>query len=256
MSGFIVDKWFAGDIKDQMFYVGLSQGKVFKIPKLPTFGLHWEKKVMDRLEEKCNIPNFCKAISLEDIKSNYSFDTFGYTTNNVIGLPNEILWTENVGDTTVFEYISKKGSRDDVLFIICQVLSALHIAQKRIRFCHYDLHFENVILQKDDRSENGLFFVYDFDDDYLCVPVVQKAAMIDFQHSFCDVMENETFDVNIDIIRYGCCSSLFNENNDVLRFISTVVHEYKSKNPNDDYFDDIVALLKNYIVRSFLFISH
>lgn len=51
------------------------------------------------------------------------------------------------GDTLKDAFMKNKITFDDFLAIFIQVLLALEVAQDKIEFTHYDLHFENVVLR-------------------------------------------------------------------------------------------------------------
>jgi len=86
-----------------------------------------------------------KAINkLRNIIPNFAYTIATFNYDNV----NHIVY-ENIKGKTLYDYI-KNGTLkkiDDIISVFLQILLALHVAQREIRFTHYDLHTSNIILR-------------------------------------------------------------------------------------------------------------
>jgi serine/threonine protein kinase len=95
------------------------------------------------------------------------------------------LVTEYIKGKTLKEMLkSEELSFKDFLDIFCQILVALEIGQQKHKFCHYDLHTDNVIVvptASDLRSERGGYtchsFVYDINITAKYMPVLIDYGM-------------------------------------------------------------------------------
>ena len=111
---------------------------------------------------------------------------------NVSGTTSPFIVYEKIpGDKdikTVGDLISNKLSFDQWLVIFFQLLLALEVAQREVEFTHFDLHFDNVMIRKQENFEYSVpldMSTYTIKNPEF-IPVI-----IDFGRSTCNI-ENET----------------------------------------------------------------
>lgn len=88
---------------------------------------------------------------------------------------------------SVFAESIKTCSRVDFLNIFAQLLFALEVGQREFRFCHYDLHMRNVIVQRRTKPTVCSMGVYDYVFSYEKAPVI-----IDLGMSFIETSDGQT----------------------------------------------------------------
>lgn len=123
------------------------EGEVFNI-KLKS-GVEFVVKKPNEDHNNDNIVEYFKgwkAVNkLRNIIPNFAYTIATFKHDNV----NHIVY-ENIKGKTLYEHI-KNGTLkniEDIMSVFLQILLALHVAQREIRFTHYDLHSSNIILRE------------------------------------------------------------------------------------------------------------
>jgi len=89
----------------------------------------------------------------------------------------EEVWlvTEHINGQTLKSMLSGQVSFKQFLLIFIQLLIALEMGQEHCRFCHYDLHTDNIIIVDEDKTNTYHLFTYD-----IVVKHKYKPIIIDF----------------------------------------------------------------------------
>lgn len=215
--------------------VGLIQNNetstkiVYKISQYLNFLVTHEYKIMKSLKQICMYcPHFCKPIAEISNKMDPNFrknkNPFEIKSKHPI-----------ITNTLLMEYISgQKLSKllknlDEVIIfnIIKQVLLALCIAQEKIRFTHYDLHSDNVLVKKCD--ENVVFLYIMNETNQYCVPSFGYIpTIIDYGFSYCKDLEGEPLNSSLAHTNVGFMTNQFDYISDTKLFLVSLSEELKT----------------------------
>ena len=129
------------------------------------------------------IPNFMFVFGIIDCnKINSKSQLHKICRNNNY---NFLLLEKINGNTLKKHFISENITLKLYKNLLCQLLIALEIAQKEYKYCHYDLHFNNIILRKKKHNYkvNINNLTYNIDTEYIL-------NIIDYGHSSIEIKYN------------------------------------------------------------------
>ena len=151
---------------------------------------------LNTLKEFC--PHFCECYDIHSVNVDSSYrkveNPFEMTTFPLI--ESKVLtmeYVENNGKVAskFFSYIKNDRYPNSVIYsMIKQVLMAISFAQKSVKFTHYDLHSDNILVKSCDKN---LVHMYSIDDDNcFLVPTYGKyPVIIDYGFSYTQDLENK-----------------------------------------------------------------
>lgn len=220
---------------------------VFKMSQYIDFGVDHEYLVMEdlnKIREFC--PHFVKVFGKTKVPVHESYRT---TENPFIKdqdtkrfYDTSILFMEMVEGRKFYRYIkSKKVSVDHCMSIVKQTLMAVAIASEKVKFTHYDLHSNNVLVKKIPANS---VFLYNFDEyrKYLVPTYGYCSTIIDFGFSYSKNCDRHPMYAPLAHTKYGFVPSRQNKYTDAKLFLTSVSYEmskYKSdRKTNRSHKDD------------------
>jgi hypothetical protein len=78
---------------------------------------------------------------------------------------------------TVFADVAKTCSPTDFINIFAQILFALEVAQREFKFCHYDLHMKNIVIQNRKKPSICSLDLFDYTFSYCKMPIIIDLGM-------------------------------------------------------------------------------
>lgn len=138
--------------------------------------------------------------------------------------PSSLLFLEYIGntnslDTYSMHHLCRYGSMQQCLAQMVMTLSGLEIAQQELKFVHYDMHLDNILLQECDEN---LVCVYLFSNpnDAVIVPTLgHYPVMIDMGSSFCQSLVGTSVKTSISFYSSGLQPTVYDPLNDVHHFL-------------------------------------
>jgi hypothetical protein len=182
-------------------------------------------KGLDEISEFC--PHFCRSLALieQDVEPKYKNNANPFEIVSKYPIKQPVILEEYIDGHNLVHYINKK--RYEVVFSsIKQVLSAITIAQKFKNFAHYDLHSDNILLEKCSRDQVNLYIL-----DEKCAIAVPTygytAKMIDFGFSYNENIHDNYATTGISYTDIGFMSDRFDWVSDFKMFLVSVSKEIK-----------------------------
>jgi len=217
---------------------------IYKVSRIPSFRGFWEFLISCEIKSKLSsIKNFARVIDVQKLL--LDIDEDGKTIPSV---KNKKKRERNVMIQKIVLGISlakniKCGCTEEFLFdSIFQILAALYCAQKLVKFTHYDLHGNNVLLEKEKIFEGKqIFYLYDIDNNPSLIPSYgYRAKIIDYEYSHVDNVNGKAFDSRLDLINRFYIPSEFDPSYDVLRFVISSC-SYMAEKQSSDLCKEIVS---------------
>lgn len=133
------------------------------------------------------IPNFAMALMLVTCTSASAKQLCDATVAGAV--PRDYMFIEAVRPGTPLGDKDLNADESELLTLFIQILFALHVAQTQLRFTHWDLHDENVLIEAiPDVDYQTPVFVYNIEGKVYHVPVLGKRipVIVDFGSSRVD----------------------------------------------------------------------
>lgn len=231
LQGFVglVEKPYEEEGEDKIMNHHTKQ-YVFKMSQYIDFGVDHEYLVMEdlnQIREFC--PHFVKVFGKTNVPVHESYRT---TENPFIKdqdtrrfYDTSILFMEMVEGRKFYRYIkSKKVSMDHCMSIVKQTLMAIAIASEKVKFTHYDLHSNNVLVKKIPANS---VFLYNFDEyrKYLVPTYGYCSTIIDFGFSYSKNCDRHPMYAPLAHTKYGFVPSRHNKYTDAKLFLTSVSYE-------------------------------
>lgn len=198
---------------------------------------------LDKLSDFC--PHFCRSLGFVNFNMEPKFKekTNPFEIVSKYSIKKGVLLEELVKGSKMSEYIVDDNI-DMLISSIKQVLAAITISQNDQHFSHYDLHSDNVLLQKCSRDDVA-FYIFD-DKNTLLVPTHgYTPKIIDFGFAYNDNMKDNYATTGICFTDTGMMSDRFDWIADFKVFLVSV-----SKDIKDDIEDSPKALKLRNICRN------
>lgn len=203
-----------------------SQRFVFKVSQYIDFLIEHEFKVMTRLSELTEFcPHFCSKpemiMCLTEAKPKKYKSPFDIVTSKPIYKP--VLIEEYVKGPKLGTFIDNSKSLPVVLSAIKQVMMSILLSHD-LRFTHYDLHTDNIILKPCSRND---VFLYVLDDNtaYVVPSNGYCAKIIDYGFSYVDSLENEALTTSFFHTDIGYTNDRFDWLSDAKLFLISVGYQ-------------------------------
>ena len=159
---------------------------VFKISKYLDFVIQNEGIVMEKTNEmRKYIPHFCCSFGYFNVPISsyyYAEKTNPFAKEEIYV---DVLITEYIQDSITFCKILSECTYEEIISILKQSLLALYISQEKMKFTHYDLHTDNILIRK---CEKNALYVYILTPEhiYLIETFGNCPVIIDFGFSYAD----------------------------------------------------------------------
>jgi hypothetical protein len=136
-------------------------------------------------------------------------------------LPTNLLLLEYVSPHS-FDDFCKYADKALINSLILGILCALGTAQKELKFTHYDLHIDNILIKE---CEPEAVFMYVIDGNSFVIPTFGFfPVIIDMGLSYCDALQGGTTKTPVEHYDKGLQSSMFDKFNDVHHFLISALY--------------------------------
>jgi len=204
---------------------------VYKISQYLNFLINHEYYVMEGLNEIRNIcPRFCKTLGKFKTRVNTNYrsedNPFEYDDDNYI--ETDVLVMDYIDNgRKLYRYIKNDNVTPDIVMsIVKQTLMATIIAGEHLKFTHYDMHSNNVLVKKC-QPNTAFFYILDDNRTYLVPTYGYYPVIIDFGFSFSNNNEGKPIGSALAHTNVGFISSGYDQNADAKLFLTSVSHEMK-----------------------------
>ena len=206
---------------------------VYKISQYLNFIVDQEHAVMEGLNEIREFcPHFCKTYGKFKTLVNENYRTednpFDYDKDFI---ETKSLLMENIeSGRKLYRYIKNDNVNPEIIMsIIKQTLIADIIAGEKLRFTHYDIHSNNIMVKKCP-TNSVFFYILDENRTYLVPTYGYYPVIIDFGFSFNKNCENKPMYGALAHTNIGFIPSVYDQHADAKLFLTSVsyeMHKYK-----------------------------
>jgi len=211
---------------------------VYKISQYLNFLADQEHSVMEGLNtirEYC--PHYCKTFGKFKVKVTSNFRTednpFDLDSSSD-HITTDVLLMENIENSRKFyRYIKNDSITPDIIMsIVKQTLLADMIAGEHLKFSHYDIHSNNIMVKK--CPVNSVFlYILDENRTYLVPTYGYYPVIIDFGFSFNKNCENKPLYGALAHTDIGFIPSVYDQFSDGKLFLSSVSNEMAKYKKSD-----------------------
>ena len=221
---------------------------MYKISQYLNFTIPQEHAVMEglnSLREFC--PHFCKTygkIRVPVISTFRNADNpFEYSKRDT-RVQTDVLLMEYINDSRkLYRYIKSNSIPPYVIMsLVKQTLLADMIASEHLKFTHYDIHSNNVLVKKCNPN-TAFFYILDETRTYLVPTYGYYPTIIDFGFSFNNNCENKPLYGALAHTDIGFITASHDQHADAKLFLLSVSHEMKKykKTPESIRFRKLVS---------------
>lgn len=221
---------------------------VYKISQYLNFLMCHEYSVMEGLNEiRSFCPHFCKTYGKFKTRINTHYrkddNPFDYEDDNYI--ESDVLLIEHIDNARkLYRYIKNESITPEIIMsIVKQTLLASVIAGEQLKFTHYDMHSNNVLVKKC-QPNSAFFYILDENRTYLVPTYGYYPVIIDFGFSFNNNNEGKPLGSPLAHTNVGFISSTYDQNADAKLFLTSVSNEMK-KYKESDISEQFRYLIKN-----------
>ncbi len=210
---------------------------VFKISQYINYLSKHEHTVIQALEKIDYCPNFEKGYGVISCKVDATVRKSGnpFDITSKYPIQKDVLLLEYIKQSKKMSYFMKSEKIEDkVLYSsIKQTLCAIKLAQDRVKFTHYDLHSNNVMMKKCDENT---FVLYTFSDgnSFLFPTYGYYPVIIDYGFSYANSLDGGPLWPSMGHTSVGFTSNQFDPVCDPKLFMITVADEMHSLRKSDD----------------------
>lgn len=159
--------------------------------------------------------------SSEDEDLGYTKDECKLFMEDKEFLPTNLLLLEYVSPHS-FDDFCKYADKALINSLILSILCGLGIAQKHLKFTHYDLHIDNILIKE---CEPEAIFMYIIDGNNFVIPTFGFfPVIIDMGLSYCNALQGGTTKTPVEHYDKGLQSSMFDKFNDVHHFLISALY--------------------------------
>lgn len=213
---------------------------VYKISQYLDFVIDQEYNVMkdlNTLRDFC--PHFVKSLTKVrvPVTANYkkAKNPFRITEDYKSILTDMIVMQHLDGCKKFFKYIYRNKDETttvELLSVVKQTLLAAEIARKKVKFTHYDLHSDNIMIGKCDPNS---VFLYVIDGQYHLVPTYgMYPIIIDFGFSYTKSTDKAPMNCSLSHTKYGFIQCQEDTHADAKLFLLSVSYELKQNRGDED----------------------
>jgi hypothetical protein len=228
---------------------------VYKMSQNLNYLVHQEHSVMEgmnSIREYC--PHFCKTVGMfkTSVSENFKKTDNPFEVSNDDGdearVISEVLLMEVVEGRKFYRYIKNSHITPEIcMSIVKQTLLATLIASEALRFTHYDLHSNNILIKK--CPINSVFlYILDENRTYLVPTYGYYPIIIDFGFSFNKNCEGKPMFGPLAHTDIGFIPSTYDQHSDSKLFLTSVSHEmekYKDCEVSQKFRSLVVNVYKN-----------
>jgi hypothetical protein len=236
------------------FLMDKNSGKrhVYKISQYLDFMIDQEYRVLmdlNTLRDYC--PHFVKMFGKISVPvaANFKRAKNPFVSNpDYKTISTDMLVMQHLeGCKKFFKYIKNDVcSTMELLSIVKQTLLASAIAHQKVKFTHYDMHSDNILVQECDPNS---VFLYIVNGEYHLVPTYGRCpVIIDFGFSFSKSAENHRMNCSLAHTKYGfiqCKEDAYTDAKLFLLSVSNEINKYKRSDTSQMFRNVVKSLYKD-----------
>jgi hypothetical protein len=236
------------------FLMDKNAGKryVYKISQYLDFMIDQEYRVLmdlNTLRDYC--PHFVKMFGkiTVPVAANFKRAKNPFVSNpDYKTISTDMLVMQHLeGCKKFFKYIKNDVcSTIELLSIVKQALLASAIAHQKVKFTHYDMHSDNILIQECDPNSAFLYIV---NGEYHLVPTYGRCpVIIDFGFSFSKSAENHRMNCSLAHTKYGfiqCKEDAYTDAKLFLLSVSNEINKYKRSDTSQTFRNVVKSLYKD-----------
>ena len=212
---------------------------VYKMSQYLNFLIRQESAVMEGLNQIRDIcPHFCKSYGAFPVKVTEDFrqatNPFA-TSRHKKSITTDVVVMEHIDDARkLYRYIKNDSIPPEIILsLVKQTLIATIIAGQQLRFSHYDLHSNNVLVKK---CPTNSVFLYQVNENssYLVPTYGYYPVIIDFGFSFNCNSEKRPMYGALAHTDIGFIPAYYDQHTDAKLFLTSVSHEMKHHKPSEE----------------------
>lgn len=217
---------------------------VFKISKYLNFVIQNEGIVMEKMNEmRRYIPHFCCSFGYYNIPVSsyyYAEKTNPFDRSEIYV---DVLITEYIEGSSTFCKMIIDNPYIEVISALKQLLIAIYISQEKLRFTHYDLHTDNILINSCNRKT---LFVYILSKDHIyVVPTYGNIpVIIDYGFSYTENSIDKPLCNTLKHTTSGYLSTIFDSIVDPKLLLVNTGIELSEERNNDEIYDIARSLYK------------
>lgn len=204
-----------------------NEPKFVKIARDISFIIQHEFTIMKALQKYEYLrPFFCNATSLSTVYSKsvmrIKSESEIFVDSQPSAIPKFAMQLDYIpGAESLDDWVSSQRDVSIVWSVLQQVVAIIKMAHDKIKFTHYDLHTDNILMRKTDRKP-GFVRIFKFASGAL-LPVVcgeEDPVIIDFGRAYCDELIDTPLNVELYNTHAGLFSAIPHPTFDLLFFLN------------------------------------
>lgn len=210
---------------------------IYKISRLPSFRGYWEFFISLQLEKKLGgVPHFSRVVDVQMLMLDVDEHGKSIATAKTKRQKMRCVTLQRiVYGLSLAKHIEMGSGEGFAIRIVFQILCAISMAQREIRFTHRDLHANNILLEKE-QLESGIrsFYLYEVGKKRILVPSDGfRAKIIDYEFSFVKDVKGKPFDSRLDLIKCCYIPCVFDKSYDTLRLTISLLAYLRDHNASE-----------------------
>lgn len=198
-----------------------GEKRLFKVSKNFNYITGHEALVMEALNPYLEVlPHFpisygLQTLPLSPMFRNSKYNPFDLLNTHVPPISVDLLFMELIKTKGTFtDYLSDdKRTLAEAMCGIMRMLVVLKLSQDLVKFTHYDLHTDNILMRACDYAH----CVYKYRGVVYIMPTFGVSpVIIDFGYAFCEGVTGDNFMSSLDIINYGVVPLVYNSKADMM----------------------------------------
>lgn len=212
--------------------VNTDEGKkevVYKISQYINYLADHESSILTSLNDiRSFCPHFCNGFGKITLPMDADFRKVEnpFEISSGLKISGDVMLMENISPAKkLYRYLKKDEIKEDIIFsLIKQSLIAVNIAQNKKQLAHYDLHSNNILINK--CNPNSCFlYILDENHKYLLPTYGYYPKIIDFGFGYIQDMNNKPLRCPLMATDVGFMSDRFDPVADPKLFLVTVSDE-------------------------------
>lgn len=208
---------------------------VYKMSHRMDYVAEHEELIAKSLLKLCKFSiHFCPLLDARDI----DVDPMYYCLENQFDMCTQ---TQISIRTLFFKYVKHAEELSDIVHdknyhhknnifsIMLQVIVSIEMAQKMLRFTHYDLHTSNIMVKNCDEDLVFFYKTSEIDTGVMVPSMGMYPIIIDYGHSYSKELNGKPFYVPMVHDNFGFTSDRFNPDVDMRIFLISLSHSLRIK---------------------------
>ena len=163
-------------------------------------------------------------------------------------IPTNYLLIEYVNNVA-FRHIIKYSSKATVTGVLVGVLCALQIAQNKLKFVHYDLHSDNILMKQ---VEEDSYFAYVIKGKVVVYPTFGwYPVIIDMGSSYIAEVDEQPFRASVCHCHHGLQSNYFDPLSDVHHFLLSALSSLEVESRQSESFQQHFRVINTRVMHIF-----